>query len=193
VVTLPLGVLQRGDVLFDPPLPESKKQAIARVGVGLLNKAYLRFPRRFWPVKADWIGLVSEPKGRWSEFLNVSRFIDQPILLGFNAAAYARRLEPMNDQQTINDVMTALRSMFGRNAPDPTDFKITRWGSDAFSIGSYSYMKTGASPNDYNELARPVGKRLFFAGEHTSRRHSATVHGAYLSGLRVASQVIDRM
>ncbi len=82
--------------------------------------------------------------------------------------------------------------MFGRNVPDPTAVKITRWGSDPFSCGSYSYMKTGASPGDYDELARPAGKRLFFAGEHTSRRHSATVHGAYLSGLRAASEVIDR-
>ncbi|KAH9890240.1 hypothetical protein F4778DRAFT_796496, partial [Xylariomycetidae sp. FL2044] len=34
---------------------------------------------------------------------------------------------------------------------------------------------------------------LHLAGEHTTDTHPATVHGAYLSGLQVASEVIDTM
>jgi lysine-specific histone demethylase 1 len=47
----------------------------------------------------------------------------------------------------------------------------------------------GADPGDYDTLAAPVGKTLFFAGEHTHKKHPATVHGAYLSGLRAAAEV----
>jgi monoamine oxidase len=39
-------------------------------------------------------------------------------------------------------------------------------------------------------LAKPVVGRLFFAGEATSREHAATVHGAYLSGLRAAAEAL---
>ena len=34
--------------------------------------------------------------------------------------------------------------------------------------------------------------RVFFAGEHTIRNYPATVHGAFLSGLREAGRVADQ-
>ncbi|WP_244191285.1 FAD-dependent oxidoreductase [Klebsiella pneumoniae] len=38
-------------------------------------------------------------------------------------------------------------------------------------------------------MAESVGNRLFFAGEHTSRKYRGTVHGAYLSGVREANKI----
>lgn len=53
VVTLPLGVLQQNDVHFVPELPEAKRNAISKLGMGVLNKCYLRFPHVFWPDDMD--------------------------------------------------------------------------------------------------------------------------------------------
>jgi polyamine oxidase len=69
---------------------------------------------------------------------------------------------------------------------------VTRWASDAEAGGSYSNMPIGSSPEDFDALAEPVGERLFFAGEATSRDHHASVHGAYLSGLREARRIAGR-
>jgi len=73
--------------------------------------------------------------------------------------------------------------------PDPIQSICTRWGSDPLSYGSYSHVSVHSSGDDYDILAESVGTRLFFAGEATSRQYPATMHGAFLSGLREASRI----
>jgi len=191
VITLPLGVLKKGFVEFSPGLPTQKELAIQNLGMGLLDKVYLRFPNTFWPKDAELFGYISAAKGEWAEWLNISHYTDAPILLGFNAATFARQIESWSDQQIVDSAMATLRKMLGSNIPDPQDWQITRWAADPFALGSYSYMKLGASPESLDELAAPVKSRLFFAGEATSRDYQATVHGAYLSGIRAAEELWD--
>ncbi len=85
--------------------------------------------------------------------------------------------------------MRILRTVFGERVPEPTEVAVTRWHTDPFAIGSYSYVPVGGSSDDFEVLSRPVGDRLFFAGEATIVDHSGTVHGAYLSGLREAERI----
>lgn len=190
IVTLPIGVLQSGRVAFSPPLPQPHQAAINRLGMGILNKTYLEFPRAFWPSEPDWLGYASEPPGHWSEWVNIQRATDRPILLGFNAGRQGLELEAASDDQTVASALKALRRMFGKAVPDPAAAWVTRWGRDPFAGGSYSFLRVGATPADRSQLAKPVGDRLFLAGEATSRRHAATVHGAYQSGQRAADQVM---
>ena len=42
-----------------------------------------------------------------------------------------------------------------------------------------------------DHLAQPVDGRLFFAGEATNRQYFGTVHGAYLSGVRAAKELLE--
>src|SRR6185503_7644357 len=59
VITLPLGVLKAGAVQFDPALPERKRQAIERLGMGALTKVALTFAEPFWPPEQYVFGYVS--------------------------------------------------------------------------------------------------------------------------------------
>ncbi len=190
LLTVPLGVLQRGSIRFEPLLPIPKQQALERVAMGLLNKCYLIFPEVFWD-DATLLGYVGDRKGEWAEWLNLDALLGAPILLGFNAGEYAHTLEAQSDEQIVASAMQTLQNMYGESIPSPLQYRMTRWAADPYSLGSYSFLAVGASPADYDALAQPVGKRLFFAGEHTQRNHPSTVHGAYLSGERAANEILS--
>jgi monoamine oxidase len=188
IVTLPLGVLKRGLITFSPGLPEQKLAAIRRLGMGILNKVYLRFPKLFWPKENDVLGVVSA-KGQWGEWINYFRYTGQPILAGFNSGQYGRYLEGLANHEVTEAAMNALRGIYGRSIPDPTDVVMSRWAADPFTLGAYSSIPPRSSGRDYDTLAAPIGDRVFFAGEATSRTYPATVHGAFLSGEREARRI----
>lgn len=189
IITLPLGVLKKGSVEFSPQLPEPKVNAINRLGMGVLNKLYLRFPQVFWDKETHLLGYISTNKGEWAEWINLYRYTKQPVLLGFNAGSYGQAIESLTDPAIISRAMQTLQQMYGSKIPQPVGHLITRWQQDPFSYGSYSYLATGATPGDRKILAESVNNRLFFAGEATSQKHPATVHGAFLSGVEAAKKI----
>ena len=82
--------------------------------------------------------------------------------------------------------MSILRDTYGQSISDPLDVHYTKWASDKFSYGSYSYTAVGNTPETYLEIRTPINNLIYFAGEHTNENYPATIHGAYLSGLRAA-------
>jgi monoamine oxidase len=189
VVTLPLGVLQSGAVQFSPPLPDRKQTALQHLDMGILNKVYLHFPNVFWDREHEMLGYVSEHRGQWAEYLNIHFYTGAPILLAFNAADYGLQIEALADEDIIAGVMTVLQRIYGDAIPQPDGWLITRWGTDPFAGGSYSYIRPHGSGDDLDALAESLDNILFFAGEATSRDYAATVHGAYLSGVAAAEEI----
>ena len=190
VVTLPLGVLQARSVRFTPELPQAKQNAIAKLGVGVLNKCYLRFPEAFWPADVDWLEYIPARHGEWTEWVSFKRSANVPILLGFNAADRGRAIEQMSDAHVVASAMQTLRAIFGAKIPNPIDYQLTRWASDPFALGSYSFNRVGSTPKMRKELAAPIGTAVSFAGEATEHNYFGTAHGAYMSGLRAARNIL---
>ena len=189
LVTLPLGVLKAGKMRFAPTLPAAKRRAIAGLGMGVLNKCFLRFPRAFWPRDIDWLEYIPKRHGEWTEWVSFQRVLGKPVLLGFHAADRAQAIESWTDQQVVASAMETLRTIYGKGIPEPVGFQITRWASDPFAFGSYSFQPVGSTPELRKELARPLDGKLFFAGEATEQDYFGTAHGAYLSGLRAAREL----
>lgn len=183
IVTVPLGVLKAETIVFDPPLPAAKRAAIARLGFGLLNKVVLTFDEPFWPQSRPMIGLVGAQQPV-SDVVNGLLFAAKPLLVGLRGGTAAWSRESLSDEEAVAQVITAL------DAPAPTGALVTRWGADPYARGSYSFLAVGSSPNDMRALGEPVGERLMFAGEATNPEFFGTVHGAYLSGLRVAERIL---
>lgn len=188
VVTAPLGVLQAGAITFEPPLDPEVVDAMGRLGMGVYDKVFLRFPERFWG--DDWVVRQQGSAGvDWHSWYDMSRVTGEPVLAALVGGAGARRIETLPDALVVDEAVTALRRMFGSAVPEPDAVRITRWAADPFARGSYSYLHVGASPDDHDRLGTPSG-RVQLAGEATWGDDPATVHGALRSGLRAAGRLL---
>jgi monoamine oxidase len=187
IVTVPLGVLKAGGVKFDPPLPAPARQAITRVGFGLLDKVILRYETPWWDAGTT-LGVVGAPIGETVSAFDVSLVTGWPILVAFTGAAYARRLERRDDREVVQAVAGRLADGFGAAAAAPDGVLVTRWAADRWARGSYSFLPPGASPDDRAALGARRG-RLMLAGEHTSLERPATMDGALVSGRRAGREL----
>mmetsp|Transcript_7827 Transcript_7827/g.11259 ORF Transcript_7827/g.11259 Transcript_7827/m.11259 type:complete len:463 (-) Transcript_7827:233-1621(-) len=202
LVTLPLGVLQAGAVKFSPSLPKSKVKAIQKLGNGLLNKCVLHWDGMedkeiFWPKDQTWISRIAEmgDQGKFTDFHNGYALNGGlPLLVGFVTGTRAFSMEKLSDDEIAGEAISSLRKMFGEDkVPEPTKTMVTRWGSDEFALGGYSFQKLGSTPKHRNDLEKNVQKQLWFAGEATHSQYPQTTHGALLSGEKAAADIWDEM
>jgi len=189
LVTVSTGVLAAGRIAFDPPLPQWKLDAIAALPMGLLNKVVLEF-------KADIFG--DTPSNSWvlwdgpgrDNIAFVIKPLDAPIAVGFHGGQQARDFEK-DDTAALAHVQGALRQMYGpRVDTELLRTGLTHWGSNPYTLGSYSAARPGGS-RMHTVLAQPVGDRLFFAGEACARPiYNGSLAGAYESAMDASTLII---
>ena len=82
--------------------------------------------------------------------------------------------------------------------PSPTNgvplaaaFVRSAWATDPYAHGAVSFLPPGATPQQREALAQPLLGRVFFAGEATDTGHPGTVRGAFDTGDRVVTEVVD--
>ncbi|MRG59493.1 NAD(P)-binding protein [Agromyces sp. CFH 90414] len=73
--------------------------------------------------------------------------------------------------------------------PAPTAMRRSKWGTDPFARGAFSFDAIGTTPELRQQLARPIGDRVWFAGEACSAEAPGTLRGALATGLAAAQDV----
>lgn len=103
ILTVPLGVLKAGRIGFSPALPNRKTNAIAKLGMGTLDKVYLRYGDVFWDEDVTWIGTPENglPQGQFNQWLNLYKYTGKPIIMAFNGAKPARNLSALSDAEIV--------------------------------------------------------------------------------------------
>lgn len=192
VVTVPVGVLQSDDFVFDPPLPADVAGPLGRLTMNAFEKVFLRFERAFWD---DGVYAIRQqgPESRWwHSWYDLTALHGTPTLLTFAAGPAAVETSAWDESAVIDSVLAQLRRLYGDPVEQPTGVAITSWQDDPFSHGSYAYMKVGSVTSDHDDLATPVGGVLHLAGEATWTDDPATVPAALYSGHRAASRILGR-
>jgi monoamine oxidase len=203
LVTVPIGVLQAGDISFSPALSGAKQTAIDLIGAGNGGKYFLQFTHTVWGSGIVALHTPGIAGYCWAPTWYKDGAAND-ILVCFTMGDNATALAGMSESAQITAILTALDSMTqtGKN-PTSTDFtdafvtgqSLYEDGTEEeFLKGVYSFPKIGSYPTDGSPsarvvLAEPVGTSLYFAGEATDDNHSATVFGALDSGLRAAGEI----
>lgn len=195
VIAVPAGLLRAGLPVVDPAPPPAQREALDRLGYGggILAKLYLRFPHRFWPEQPKWFGRLPDApdrRGTFNTWVSHQEETGLPILLSFSNGQTAIHLDrDASDDEVKAVAMRSLRAMFGDDIPEPEAMAFPRWLSDPWSRGGYSYPGVGSDPDDGTIYARPLGGRVFFAGEATEPVEYGTVHAALWSGEQTAEAI----
>ena len=107
-------------------------------------------------------------------FLNMEPYGKKGVIVAHVAPPYGEGFDGDDDETVLAETLGVLRRMFrvppGANLPELLDWRVTRWGSDPFSCGAYSYARVGSDPRaDADALFAPEhGGRVRFAGEACS-------------------------
>ena len=191
IVTVPLGVLKSGAITFDPPLPDAHVHALQALGFGLLSKSYFRFNQRNWNAENAFYEYLGTGPGMWSQWFTLPAAAG-PIVLAFNPGYRGRAVESASPEDLMASAQPVIRQLFGDDIY-PVEVRTSRWATDPFARGSYSFHAPGSGLDDRRRLQQPIGDRLYLAGEAVGVNNPATVHGALFSGRYAASQLMNRL
>lgn len=195
ISTIPLGVLKSTACPGFPPLPRDHAAAVERLGMGVVNKVVIEFDRPFWDNGIQFFGNATGdgPRGRLAYWWNASSVLRRPVLVGFATGPWARTMEALDEARLAGEVRGALASTFGKGVPAWKQLTSSRWGRDPWARGAYSFCAAGATPDDFTMLSTPPAPRWALAGEHTIAAWRGTAHGAFLSGIRAANQILKNL
>ncbi len=199
VCTLPLGVLQKGSVTFQPPLSQAKQAAIQSLKMKNHRKLIFTFDQKAFQaagIQESSLAFFDQKPARL--VLNVDQISKSsgksPSLIVWLSGDQANQMDLQHPEGSIalkEEMLAMIQKYYPTlNAESLVDYVDKPWGQDPYTHGSYSYVPDAGGYRHMYEMFRPEYKnKLFFAGEHTSPVHEATMHGALLSGERAVFQV----
>lgn len=190
VITVPLAILQRGQLHFQPALPKAKLEAIAALKMGPVVKLHLVFEQAFWDPEVSLVVGRGPIPVWWAPGYHRPEF--PPVLTAFVGGDLALALHGQSEAEAIETGLGDLVRLFGSSSPRALFLQGRRisWLDDPWALGGYCYVPPGAIAARH-QLGQPLGDRLFFAGEATvTESNPATVHGAIESGIRAAREIL---
>ena len=213
IITVSLGVLKRRCLdenllphecsLFTPALPVEKEEAIRKLGFGEIGKIWLQFEQeisskhKFESLMMLWLSedkkdpIILE-KFPWASGLyTLDRTANTNLYEAWVHGSTVSQIERASKEEIRDGISYVLGKFLKHPVPKPVDVCMHKWSSDPLIRGSYTVDLISAdTPISIAALVEPVKNRVLFAGEATHLEHFATVHGAYLTGMREADRLI---
>lgn len=189
IVTVPVSILARGAIRFNPPLSTEKQEAIGAFRTEPATKLIYRFHEPVWDSELTFMAHTGLAARWWTPGYGRDGVA---VIACFATAEKAQILDEQEENRALTWGLTELNWLLGTGERDlrkaAIDSRRVSWGFDAFARGGYAHLPPGEA-HARVELARPESDKLFFAGEATAYdSNPQTVHGAIESGWRAAAE-----
>ncbi len=177
VIAVPASVL--GRMAFDPPLPPSLAEPLARVTYGHAAKLFVPLRRASEPS-----AVMNVPERYWTWTATADGGQPQHVVSAFagsNAALDALEVEAGPERW-----LDSLERLRGDLDLDRDGALLSTWADDPWVRAAYS---TSPPATVAEAVEEPTGP-LAFAGEHTAGPYAALMEGAIRSGQRAARSLM---
>ena len=150
---------EENSVCFKPPLPDWKQGAIRNATPVYYGKVHLLFNSSFWNVTEEdqqVLGYVSK-----EAYYILDKLTPNVITLDV-AENLDLRVSKWSEKETMCEVMTIHRKIFGPDIPDRYRALVSKWSSDPLFRCAFTAYCTGV-PEAVFDLLKPVNDSLYFA------------------------------
>ncbi len=193
ILAVPVNVLIAGAIRFTPALPASLEQAFHDCPMGVSEKFAILLDRPIDGIDHLYGDIIDAPPFSSPPFnMHVNPF-GRPLLVCHFGGNVGRDLERAGEDAMRTLAMENITAAFGSGMNKRVvKTLMTHWQSDPFIRGGYSHCKPGRAAAR-KAFAKPIGNRIFLAGEHCSIPFFSTVHGAHLSGIAAAGAALKAL
>lgn len=190
IINVPVKLLQNGAVIFTPPLPQDKQNAIDNVTVWDGCKAFIQFTEKFWPAAVAF-EIAPETAGQKLYYdASYGQNTNQHVLGLFAVGTGTLPYVNLSDDELIAYILNELDELSGGQAtPNYVKYVFQNWNAEPYANGAYIY-----DHEDWRRvhtLGESVAGRLFFAGSaYTDGEDWSSVHTAASSARRAIDEML---
>jgi monoamine oxidase len=192
IVTIPLGVLQKGAITFSPAIPDYIAAA-GRIGWGTVIKTVVQFEKPFWEKHVQQAGFIfgEAPIPTWwtqlpDKTYTLTGWLGGPPAIPHLHKTTAELLELALQSLAIlcGETISSLKNLL-------VSSHISNWATDPHITGAYSYSTPDTSAAQVL-LNTPLDATIYFAGEALYNGASpGTVEAALSTGKAVAARILN--
>ena len=178
LVTVPVTILQSGDITFKPALPPKQMASINKEHMPGGLKVFIEFSEKFYPEVLFPNGLLKGVLGGNHMYYDecFGKDSSKNILALFAVGEPSKKYTSLKtDDAIIKYILKELDEMFEEKASEYyVKHIIQNWSEEPYIRGSYSEMK-----GNPEKMSAPVANKVYFAGEAMNTNgHTIAVHGA---------------
>ena len=191
IVTVPLKILQDGDVNFTPPLPAEKVEALEEAVVWGGIKVFMEFTEKFYPAYLTFADSETSAGQRVYYDAAYAQNTTANVLGLFAVGEQAQQYQALSGDAQRDFILRELDEIFdGRASQTFIKHMVQDWNKEPFIRAAY--LADVAPDRVSRTLSHSLDQKVFFAGDAYTRENDwSAVHNAARSARDAIQELIS--